>query len=39
VRGLEERVGVTDGKHLIRFAFCKDETMLNQAIQRLEALR
>ena len=27
-----------DGKHLIRFAFCKDEATLNQAIERLGAL-
>ena len=50
-RHLIEKVGVVaippsvfyhrpeDGKHLIRFAFCKDEAMLNQAIERLGALR
>lgn len=28
-----------DGKRLIRFAFCKDETMLKQAVERLGTLR
>ena len=29
----------TDGKKLVRFAFCKDEQTLRDAIDRLEALR
>lgn len=28
-----------DGKSLVRFAFCKDETMLSEALDRLQGLR
>jgi N-succinyldiaminopimelate aminotransferase len=28
-----------EGKHLVRFAFCKQDSMLDEAVERLAGLR